>query len=83
MSPGSQFEKFVPPRGTDERVDVLTFGEALVGLIAADGLPLQSSTVFRRSVVGAEFNVAAGLARLGHLLCSLPDEWVTILSVRS
>ena len=44
----------------------LTFGEALVAFIAADGHPLRSAAMFRRTVVGAEFNVAAGLARLGH-----------------
>jgi 2-dehydro-3-deoxygluconokinase len=44
----------------------VAFGEALVAFIAADGHPLRSATMFRRTVVGAEFNVAAGLARLGH-----------------
>lgn len=62
----SQFATFVWPDQPAQGVDALTFGEALLGLLAADGLPLQAATVFRRTVVGAEFNVAAGLARLGH-----------------
>jgi 2-dehydro-3-deoxygluconokinase len=47
-------------------VDALSFGEALVAFTAADGHPLRSAAMFRRTVVGAEFHVAAGLARLGH-----------------
>lgn len=46
--------------------DALSIGEALVALIATDGLPIRSAVQFRRTVVGAEFNVAVGLARLGH-----------------
>jgi 2-dehydro-3-deoxygluconokinase len=61
-----QFGFVVPPRPPGASVDALTLGEALVAFIAADGLPLRAATQFRRTVVGAEFNVAAGLARLGH-----------------
>lgn len=35
-------------------------------MLAEPGLPLERATHFRRSVAGAESNVAAGLARLGH-----------------
>jgi 2-dehydro-3-deoxygluconokinase len=47
-------------------LDVVTFGEAMVLLLAEPGTPLESATVFRRSVAGAESNVAIGLTRLGH-----------------
>lgn len=47
-------------------LDVVTFGEAMVGLVAADGLDLALSRRFARQVVGAEANVAIGLARLGR-----------------
>lgn len=46
--------------------DVATLGEALVALVGAEPLPLDSCTVFRRFVAGAESNVAIGLSRLGH-----------------
>ena len=62
----SRFASFSPPRRSPDGVDALAFGEALVAFIAADGHPLRSAAMFRRTVVGAEFNVAAGLARLGH-----------------
>ncbi|GAA2095178.1 sugar kinase [Streptomyces albiaxialis] len=35
-------------------------------MLAEPGMPLERATHFRRSVAGAESNVAAGLARLGH-----------------
>ncbi|NUR84546.1 MAG: sugar kinase, partial [Nonomuraea sp.] len=35
-------------------------------MLAEPGIPLERATVFRRSIAGAESNVAAGLARLGH-----------------
>lgn len=46
--------------------DAVTFGEAMVLLLAEPEAPLESATSFRRSVAGAESNVAIGLARLGH-----------------
>jgi 2-dehydro-3-deoxygluconokinase len=46
--------------------EAVTFGEAMVLLLAEPGTPLRSATSFRRSVAGAESNVAVGLARLGH-----------------
>ncbi len=51
------------PRGV---LDVVTMGEALAVLVAGDGLPLASAQHFRRTVAGAEANVAVALARLGH-----------------
>lgn len=41
-------------------------GEAMLLMLAEPGVPLHRATAFRRSVAGAETNVAAGLARLGH-----------------
>lgn len=45
---------------------VVTLGEAMVLFLADPGTPLRAATSFRRSVAGAESNVAVGLARLGH-----------------
>lgn len=47
-------------------VDLFTLGEALVVLVAADGVPLRLARRYDRWVVGAESNVAVGVARLGH-----------------
>lgn len=47
-------------------LDVVTFGETMVGLVASDGLDLALSRHFARQAVGAEANVAIGLARLGR-----------------
>ncbi len=52
------------PAGTD--CEVVTFGEAMVLLLAEPGVPLTEATEFRRTVAGTESNVATGLARLGH-----------------
>lgn len=46
--------------------EVITCGEAMLLMLAEPGVPLDRATNFRRSVAGAESNVAAGLARLGH-----------------
>ncbi|MEU1664341.1 sugar kinase [Streptomyces sparsogenes] len=46
--------------------DVVTCGEAMLLLLAEPGVPLERAVHFRRSVAGAESNVAMGLARLGH-----------------
>jgi len=46
--------------------EVVTFGEAMVLLLAEAGVPLTEATAFRRTVAGSESNVATGLARLGH-----------------
>jgi 2-dehydro-3-deoxygluconokinase len=47
-------------------VSVVVCGEAMLLMLAEPGIPLERATAFRRSVAGAESNVAAGLARLGH-----------------
>lgn len=47
-------------------VEVVTIGEVLVALVAADTGPLREATNFRRHIVGAESNLAVGLSRLGH-----------------
>ncbi|WP_346176863.1 sugar kinase [Streptomyces cuspidosporus] len=51
--------------------DVVTCGEAMLLLLAEPGVPLERAVHFRRSVAGAESNVAMGLARLGH-----PARWL-------
>jgi 2-dehydro-3-deoxygluconokinase len=48
------------------RPDVVTLGEALVALVAAEGRPLADPGSFTPFVTGAEANVAIGLARLGR-----------------
>lgn len=55
-----------PAPATQEGLDVVTFGEAMVGLVVDDGLDLALSQRFARQVVGAEANVAISLARLGR-----------------
>jgi len=47
-------------------VEVITLGECLVALIAESVGSLAEAVRFERHVVGAESNVAVGLARLGH-----------------
>ncbi|NGN69329.1 sugar kinase [Streptomyces sp. A7024] len=46
--------------------EAVTCGEAMLLMLAEPGVPLERAVAFRRSVAGAESNVAAGLARLGH-----------------
>lgn len=46
--------------------DVVTFGEPMVLLLAADDLPLPMAQRFDYGLAGAESNLATGLARLGH-----------------
>ena len=46
-----------------EPLDAVTLGEAMVLLLGEPALPLASSLHYRRSVAGAESNVAIGLAR--------------------
>jgi 2-dehydro-3-deoxygluconokinase len=46
--------------------DVVTFGEAMISLVAAEGRPLVDPGAFTPFVSGAEANVAIGLARLGR-----------------
>jgi 2-dehydro-3-deoxygluconokinase len=46
--------------------EAITCGEAMLLMLAEPGMPLDQAVSFRRSVAGAESNVAQGLARLGH-----------------
>lgn len=46
--------------------EAVTCGEAMLLMLAEPGVPLDRAVHFRRSVAGAESNVASGLARLGH-----------------
>lgn len=45
--------------------DLITMGEAMVGLVPPDGGSFRRSTTLRRFTVGAEANVAVGVSRLG------------------
>jgi len=47
-------------------VEVVTLGEALGGFVAREIGPLELASGFERHIVGAEFNTAVGLARLGR-----------------
>lgn len=53
-----------PARDVD-RLDVITAGEAMALFAAQQPGPLDAVGTFTRSIAGAEFNVATGLARLG------------------
>ncbi len=56
-----------PARAVGTNVEVVTFGEALAAFLAdPPGTPLSAASTFRRRIAGAEFNLAIGLARLGH-----------------
>lgn len=46
--------------------EVVTLGEAMVALVAAEPGPLAENGTFGRHVAGAEANMAVGLCRLGH-----------------
>lgn len=46
--------------------EAVTCGEAMLLMLAEPGVPLDRAVGFRRSVAGAESNVAVGLSRLGH-----------------
>jgi 2-dehydro-3-deoxygluconokinase len=47
-------------------VELVAFGEALVAFVARPAGPLHEASEFSAHVVGAESNVAVGVARLGH-----------------
>jgi len=46
--------------------DIVTFGETMIRLSPPDHLRLEQTAVLNLSAGGAELNVAAGVARLGH-----------------
>jgi 2-dehydro-3-deoxygluconokinase len=47
-------------------LDVVTFGESMVLLLAEQSGPMREATTFRRHIAGAESNLAIGLSRLEH-----------------
>jgi 2-dehydro-3-deoxygluconokinase len=49
-----------------ETFDVVTLGEALGGFVAREIGPLELAATFERHIVGAEFNTAVGVCRLGR-----------------
>jgi 2-dehydro-3-deoxygluconokinase len=50
---------------SDMSLDVITFGEAMVLLVADRAGPLEDADTFGKHTAGAETNVAIGLSRLG------------------
>jgi len=66
--------------------EVVTLGEAMVALVAAEPGPLAENGTFQRHVAGAEANVAVGLARLGHATAFIgrvgPDAFGTAIRRR-
>ncbi|WP_199429762.1 sugar kinase [Qaidamihabitans albus] len=48
------------------QLDAVTFGEIMAMFVAGQSGPLEHVTDYRRALAGAEYNVAVGLARLGH-----------------
>ena len=46
--------------------EVMLFGEPMVMFVAETAQPLEDVEMFRRSLAGAELNVAIGLLRLVH-----------------
>ncbi len=60
-------------------LDVATFGEAMVMLVAHEAGPLEGVGQFHKRTAGAETNVAIGLARLGLNVgwaSRLGDDWM-------
>ena len=53
------------PASTPHSIDVVTFGEAMLLLMADTAGPLEDTPGFHKRTAGAETNVAIGLARLG------------------
>ncbi|TWE22535.1 sugar kinase [Prauserella muralis] len=50
----------------DHALDAVTFGEVMAMFVAGQAGPLEQVEQYRRALAGAEYNVAVGLARLGH-----------------
>jgi sugar/nucleoside kinase (ribokinase family) len=61
-----------------DRLDVVTFGEAMLLLVAEQPGPIEQAESFVKRTAGAETNVAIGLARLG-----LSVGWVSRLGTDS
>jgi sugar/nucleoside kinase (ribokinase family) len=60
----TMLEKQAQP-STPRALDVVTFGEAMLLLVADTAGPLEHTSGFHKRTAGAETNVAIGLARLG------------------
>ena len=54
-----------PAHQQTQQLDIITFGEAMLLLVADQPGPLEQATNFHKRTAGAETNVAIGLARLG------------------
>jgi 2-dehydro-3-deoxygluconokinase len=54
------------PSPAGEVPELVAFGEALIAFVAQPAGPLHEASQFSAHVVGAESNVAVGVARLGH-----------------
>ena len=54
------------PSLTGHSPELVAFGEALIAFVAQPAGPLHEARQFSAHVVGAESNVAVGVARLGH-----------------
>jgi 2-dehydro-3-deoxygluconokinase len=65
--PGTFWGKFLihNTRIEPAMLDVVTFGEAMMLLVAGECSPLEQVETFHKRTAGAETNVAIGLARLG------------------
>lgn len=55
----------IEPTPASSALDVVTFGEAMLLLVADRPGPLEDAGAFHKRTAGAETNVAIGLARLG------------------
>ncbi len=77
-----------PAAGQERAVgtEIVTLGEAMVALVAAEPGPLAENGTFQRHVAGAEANVAVGLVRLGHATAFIgrvgPDAFGTAIRRR-
>ncbi len=63
----------------DQALDVITFGEAMLLLVADQPGPMEHTPGFHKRTAGAETNVAIGLARLGLKVgwaSRLGDDWM-------
>jgi 2-dehydro-3-deoxygluconokinase len=71
---------------SDGAPEVVTLGEVMVALVAAEPGPLAENGIFQRHVGGAEANVAVGLVRLGHATAFIgrvgPDAFGTAIGRR-
>ncbi len=65
---------------SDKKFDIMSLGELLVRLTAAENERISQAQMFEKSIGGAELNVVAGAANLGlktAILTKLPENLVT------